>query len=96
MWLFDLVGGVVCAAASIPVRIAGDVMEGVGILTGIDLVADMGNAVAEFSDGLQSVAEDALDRMTESKTGDEILDDAPDAPDDIEGETQEDDDSDDG
>ena len=47
MWLFDLVGGVVCAAASIPVRIAGDVMEGVGILTGIDLVADMGNAVAE-------------------------------------------------
>lgn len=96
MLLFDLVGGIMCGAASISVRIAGDVMEGVGILTGIDLVAGMGSAIAGFSDGLQSVAEDALNRITESKTGDEILDDAPDAPDDIDCKTQEDDGSDDG
>lgn len=96
MWLFDLVGGVVCGVASIPVRMAGDVMEGVGILTGIDLVADMGIAVAEFSDGLQGISEDALYRVTESQADEEVQDDEPDTADIIDSETQEDDDSEDG
>ena len=69
MKLCDFVGSIGCAVASLPLLIMGNLIEGIGVLTDLDILSNGGRSIADFSDLLMEIGEETMFSQEPSPLG---------------------------